>query len=75
MNSTENVANKLIDVFRVRLVSRLNTDHADLVAIMSAFDFGHLEILRDYSGDPIGYVLFATVNSSTLRMLEKNRVR
>lgn len=72
MYESKRLSDELMDVLYVhtQLNEAITPDR--LKNIMLAAEFGGLEILRSHVKEPIGYVIFAKVNSDNLRLLKLN---
>lgn len=63
---------RIFDILYIRAQNQLNTTNVELNKIISAATNGHIVIFKSYVQEPIGYMIFAKVNSCTLNMIKMN---
>lgn len=63
---------RIFDILYIRAQNQLNTTNVELNKIISAATNGHIVIFKSYVQEPIGYLIFARVNSCTLNMIKMN---
>lgn len=63
---------RIFDIFYIRAQNQLHTTNIELNKIICAATNGHIVIFKSYVQEPIGYLIFARVNSCTLNMIKMN---
>lgn len=64
--------NRIFDILYIRAKNQLNTTKIELIEIINAATNGHIIVFKSYVQEPIGYLIFAKVNSCTLNMIKMN---
>lgn len=63
---------RIFDILYIRSRNQLDTNHLQLNKIISAANNGTIVIFKSYVGEPIGYLIFAKINSNTFEMIKMN---
>lgn len=69
MNNLYKLDDNFSEALLVRIARGLETSSNHLSKLIDAGVFGRIHILRNHSLQPIGYVAYATITKSTLKML------
>lgn len=72
MYESKDLSDELMDVLYVNTQLNEAISPDKLKNLMLAAEFDGIEILRSHVREPIGYVIFAKVNSDNLRLLKLN---
>ncbi len=59
----------VLDVLAIYSKNEKQISVSELNNIIISATFGNIDIVRNYTGEPIGYILYALVSSATLRSI------